>query len=164
MSKQNIGGVFAVLKEISTELGWNYSHGNLSEMGLRAVQVYPIQHVTIQSISVSDQISIYTMNIVIADIVNFLKTENADENPVALYSEIGYTENSNYAHILNDLYVKYTLKLREKQLQYNEDINLTLPVSFTPFIEADTDVLAGHTISLVIEARSPWVIDCYNEV
>jgi len=83
---------------------------------------------------------------------------------VTLYSEIGYTENSNYAHILNQLYVKFTLKLREKILQYNEDWNVTLPVTMTPFIEADKDVLAGHTISMVCEIRSPWVIDCYDEV
>jgi len=164
MSKQNIGGLFAILKEIADELGWNYSHGNLSEVGFRAVQVYPLQHVTIQSITVADQISTVTLNVVIADIVNFLKGENETMDLVTLYSEIGYTENSNYAHILNELYVKFTLKLREKILQYNEDWNVTLPITMTPFIEADKDVLAGHTISMVCEIRSSWVIDCYDEV
>jgi hypothetical protein len=164
MSKNNIGGVFAILKEIADELNWNYSHGNLSEVGFRAVQVYPLQHVTIQSISVAEQISTYTLNVVIADIVNFLKGENEQLDQVDLYSQIGYTENSNYAHILNDLYVRFNLKIKEKQQQYNEDINFTYPISFTPFIEADKDVLAGHTISMVIEAKSPSVIDCFDEI
>jgi hypothetical protein len=164
MSKNNIGGIFAIMKEIADELGWNYSHGNLSEVGFRAVQVYPLQHVTIQSITIAEQISTVTLNIVIADIVNYLKGENEQLNQVNLYSQIGYTENSNYAHILNELYVRFSLKLREKMLQYNEDWRVTLPITATPFIEADKDVLAGHTISIVAEIKSPFVIDCYDEV
>jgi hypothetical protein len=36
MSKDNLGGIFAILKEIADELGWNYSHGNMTEMSLKA--------------------------------------------------------------------------------------------------------------------------------
>jgi hypothetical protein len=96
--------------------------------------------------------------------VNFLKTENEQLNLVTLYSELGYTENSNYAHVLQDLYVKFNLKLREKRMQFAEDVNLVYPVTFNPFIEADSDVLAGYTITLTIEGKSPSVIDCYDEV
>ena len=164
MSKDNLGGIFAILKEIADELGWNYSHGNMTEMSLKAVNVYPLQHCTIQSITVQEQIATYSINIIIADLVNFLKTENEQLNLVTLYSELGYTENSNYAHVLQDLYVKLNLKLREKRLQFAEDVNLVYPVTFNPFIEADSDVLAGYTITLTIEGKSPSVIDCYDEV
>jgi hypothetical protein len=99
MSKDNLGGIFAILKEIADELGWNYSHGNMTEMSLKAVNVYPLQHCTIQSITVQEQIATYSINIIIADLVNFLKTENEQLNLVTLYSELGYTENSNYAHV-----------------------------------------------------------------
>lgn len=162
--KSNLGGVFAILKEIADELGWNYSHGNLTEMSLKAVNVYPLQHCTIQSVTVGEQIATYQINIIIADIVNFLKGENEGLDLVDLYSELGYTENSNYAHILQDLYVRWNLKLREKRLQYAEDINLVYPITFAPFIEADADVLAGYTITLTIEAKSPTVLDCYGEL
>jgi hypothetical protein len=164
MSKDNLGGIFAILKEIADELGWNYSHGNMTEMSLKAVNVYPLQHCTIQSITVQEQIATYSINIIIADLVNFLKTENEQLNLVTLYSELGYTENSNYAHVLQDLYVKFNLKLREKRMQFAEDVNLVYPVTFNPFIEADADVLAGYTITLTIEGKSPSVIDCYDEV
>ncbi len=164
MSKHGIGGVFAVLKEIATELGWNYSHGNLTEVALKAVQVYPLQHCSISTIAVQDQISTVTVNVMVADIVNFLKGENEQDNLVNLYSELGYTENSNYAHILENLYMEFSLKLREKDLAYNEDIRLVRPISMNPFIEADADVLAGFTVDLQFEIRSPWVTDCYNEV
>jgi hypothetical protein len=164
MSKDNLGGIFAILKEIADELGWNYSHGNMTEMSFKAVNVYPLQHCTIQSITVQEQIATYSINIIIADLVNFLKTENEQLNLVTLYSELGYTENSNYAHVLQDLYVKFNLKLREKRLQFAEDVNLVYPVTFNPFIEADSDVLAGYTITLTIEGKAPSVIDCYDEV
>jgi hypothetical protein len=84
MSKDNLGGIFAILKEIADELGWNYSHGNMTEMSLKAVNVYPLQHCTIQSITVQEQIATYSINIIIADLVNFLKTENEQLNLVTL--------------------------------------------------------------------------------
>jgi len=164
MSKKGLGGVFAIFKEIADELGWNYSHGNLTEVGLKAVQVYPLQHCSISSITVQDQISTVVVNVMVADIVNFLKTENEQDNLVNLYSEIGYTENSNYAHILQEVYYACVLKLREKHLQYNEDVALVRPIAMNPFIEADADVLAGFTVDVSFEIKSPWVTDCYNEV
>jgi hypothetical protein len=164
MSKDNLGGIFAILKEIADELGWNYSHGNMTEKSFKAVNVYPLQHVTINNITVQEQIATYSVNIIIADLVNFLKTENEGLNPVVLYSEIGYTENTNYAHVLQELYVLFNLKVREKRLQYAEDINIVYPLTFNPFIDAEADVLAGYTITLTIEGRAPAVIDCYNEV
>ena len=60
--------------------------------------------------------------------------------------------------------MEFSLKLREKDLAYNEDIRLVRPISMNPFIEADADVLAGFTVDLQFEIRSPWVTDCYNEV
>lgn len=164
MSKDNLGGIFAILKEIADELGWNYSHGNMTEKSFKAVQVYPLQHVTINNITVQEQIATYSVNIIIADLVNFLKTENEGLNPVVFYSEIGYTENTNYAHVLQELYVLFNLKVREKRLQYAEDVNIVYPLTFNPFIDAEADVLAGYTITLTIEGKSPSVIDCYDEV
>jgi hypothetical protein len=99
----NIGTAFAIVQEIAEELGWNYSHGNLTEMGFKAVTVYPLTHLTIQTVQLNDYVSTIQMNVIIADIVNFLKGENEQESLITLYSEQGYTENQNYAHILQDL-------------------------------------------------------------
>jgi hypothetical protein len=114
MSKDNLGGIFAILKEIADELGWNYSHGNMTEMSLKAVNVYPLQHCTIQSITVQEQIATYSINIIIADLVNFLKTENEQLNLVTLYSELGYTENSNYAHVLAGFVCQVQFEIKGK--------------------------------------------------
>jgi hypothetical protein len=136
----------------------------MTETSFKAVNVYPLQHVTINNITVQEQIETYSVNIIIADLVNFLKTENEGLNPVVLYSEIGYPENTNYAHVLQELYVLFNLKVREKRLQYAEDVNIVYPLTFNPFIDAEADVLAVYTITLTIEGKAPTVIDCYNEV
>jgi hypothetical protein len=119
---------------------------------------------TIQTVQLNDYVSTIQMNVIIADIVNFLKGENEQESLITLYSEQGYTENQNYAHILQDLYVKFSLKLREKEMQYNQSIMIQKPIAFVPFIEADKDVLAGYNITINMDVQSPWVTDCYNEV
>lgn len=155
---------FKIIKEISEELGWNYSHGNLSEHGLKSVTVYPLTHTALQSVSLDDQISTVQLSITIADIVNFIKTENEQLDLVDVYSVQGYTENENYANILQDLYMKFSLKLREKEMQYNDIIYLQKPIAFTPFIQADKDVLSGFNITLNVDLISPSVTDCYYEL
>ena len=162
--RNNIGTIFEIVKEISDELGWNYSHGNLTEAGLKSITVYPLVHLSLQQVQLDDYVSQVQFNCIIADQVNYLKTENESLNLVDVYAVQGFTENQNYAHILQDLYVKFALKLREKEMQYNSDISIVKPTTFTPFIEADKDVLAGYNIALNVNITSPSVTDCYNEI
>lgn len=164
MNNNHLGTAFAILKEIADELGYNYSHGNLTESRLKAVNVYPYQHCTLQPIIAEDSVSTIGFNVTICDIVNFLKTENENADAEVLYSEIGYTENENYTHILQNLYVAFMLKLRAKEQQYYGQIEFIKPITFNPFIEQTKDVTAGYDISLNIKVISPWVTDCYNEI
>ena len=162
--RNNIGTIFEIVKEISDELGWNYSHGNLTEAGLKSITVYPLVHLSLQQVQLDDYVSQVQFNCIIADQVNYLKTENESMDLVDVYAVQGFTENQNYAHILQDLYMKFALKLREKEMQYNSDISIVKPTTFTPFIEADKDVLAGYNIALNVNITSPSVTDCYNEI
>jgi hypothetical protein len=155
---------FKIIKEIADELGWNYSHGNLTETPFRSNIVYPMLHNTIQAIQLNEQTSQIQLNIIIADVVNYLKTENETMDLSDVYSELGYTENQNYINILNQLYMNFALKIREKKLQYNQDISFEFPIQMTPFIEADKDVLAGYNITLNINQLSPYITDCYDEI
>lgn len=163
MNNNHIGTAFEVVKDIATQLGWNYSHGQLTDMGLKAITVYPLCHATIQSVSLTDQTATISMNLAIADVVNFLKTENEDQTLRNTYAEIGYTDNQNYAHILQNLYVAFTRELWAYEQTYFNQIQFQRPISFVPFIEGDNDVLAGYTIGLSITLINPWVTDgdCY---
>ena len=163
MTNNHIGTAFEIIKDIATQLGWNYSHGQLTDMGLKAITVYPLCHATIQSVSVTDQTATIGMNVAIADVVNYLKTENEDQTLRTTYAEIGYTENQNYAHILQNLYVAFSQKLYAKEKEYFSQIQWIRPIAFTPFTEGGQDVLTGYNVSITIELQNPWVTDgtCY---
>lgn len=163
MNNNHIGTAFQIFKEIADELGWNYSHGTLDEHSLKAITVYPLLHVTMQTASLTDVTEQFNFNILIADITNYLKGENEQQDLVDVYSEIGYTENQNYAHILQNLYVEFSRLLYAKEKEYYSQIQWIRPIAFTPFTEGGQDVLTGYNVSITIELQNPWVTDgtCY---
>ena len=108
MNNNHIGTAFEVMKDIADLEGWNYSHGTLTEFDFKAFLVFPLMHCSIQSVALTDQVATIQMNVMVADRVNFLKTENEQENLITEYSQYGYTENQNYANILQDLYVRFS--------------------------------------------------------
>lgn len=163
MNNNHIGTAFQIFKEIADELGWNYSHGTLDEHSLKAITVYPLLHVTMQNASLTDVTEQFNFNVLIADITNYLKGENEQQDLVDVYSEIGYTENQNYAHILQNLYVEFSRLLYAKEKEYYSQIQWIRPIAFTPFTEGGQDVLTGYNVSITIELQNPWVTDgtCY---
>ena len=163
MNNNHIGTAFQIFKEIADELGWNYSHGTLDEHSLKAITVYPLLHVTMQNASLTDVTEQFNFNILIADITNYLKGENEQQDLVDVYTEIGYTENQNYAHILQNLYVEFSRLLYAKEKEYYSQIQWIRPIAFTPFTEGGQDVLTGYNVSITIELQNPWVTDgtCY---
>lgn len=163
MNNNHIGTAFQIFKEIADELDWNYSHGTLDEHSLKAITVYPLLHVTMQTASLTDVTEQFSFNVLIADITNYLKGENEQQDLVDVYSEIGYTENQNYAHILQNLYVAFAQKLYAKEKEYFSQVQWIRPISFTPFTEGGQDVLTGYNVLITIELQNPWVTDgtCY---
>lgn len=163
MNNNHIGTAFQIFKEIADELEWNYSHGTLDEHSLKAITVYPLLHVTMQNASLTDVTEQFNFNVLIADITNYLKGENEQQDLVDVYSEIGYTENQNYAHILQNLYVAFAQKLYAKEKEYFSQVQWIRPITFTPFTEGGQDVLTGYNVSITIELQNPWVTDgtCY---
>ena len=163
MNNNHIGTAFQIFKEIADEVGWNYSHGTLDEHSLKAITVYPLLHVTMQNASLTDVTEQFNFNILIADITNYLKGENEQQDLVDTYEEYGYTENQNYAHILQNLYVAFAQKLYAKEKEYFSQVQWIRPIAFTPFTEGGQDVLTGYNVSITIELQNPWVTDgtCY---
>ena len=159
MNNNHIGTAFEVMKDIADLEGWNYSHGTLSEFDFKAFLVFPLMHCSIQSVALTDQVATIQMNIMVADRVNFLKTENEQENLITEYSQYGYTENQNYANILQDLYVRFSKGLWRTEQDYYNQIQYIRPITFQPFVETLDSVLAGYQITVGIELINPWVTD-----
>ncbi len=163
MNNNHVGTAFQIFREIADELGWNYSHGTLDEHSLKAVTVYPLLHVTMQNASLTDVTEQFTFNILIADITNYLKGENEQQDLVDTYELIGYTENQNYAHILQNLYVEFSRMIYAKEKEYYSQIQFNRPIAFVPFTEGGGDVLTGYNVSISFNQINPWVTDgtCY---
>ena len=159
MNNNHIGTAFEVMKDIADLEGWNYSHGTLTEFDFKAFLVFPLMHCSIQSVALTDQVATIQMNIMVADRVNFLKTENEQENLITEYYQYGYTENQNYANILQDLYVRFSKGLWRTEQDYYNQIQYIRPITFQPFVETLDSVLAGHNIAVSIEVINPWVTD-----
>jgi hypothetical protein len=159
MNNNHIGTAFEVMKDIADLEGWNYSHGTLTEFDFKAFLVFPLMHCSIQSVSLTDQVATIQMNVMVADRVNFLKTENEQENLITEYSQYGYTENQNYANVLQDLYVRFSKGLWRIEQDYYNQLQWIRPIQFNPFIEAMDSVLAGYQIQIGIELINPWVTD-----
>jgi hypothetical protein len=159
MNNNHIGTAFEVMKDIAELEGWNYSHGTLTEFDFKAFLVFPLMHCSIQSVALTDQVATIQMNVMVADRVNFLKTENEQENLITEYTKYGYTENQNYANILQDLYVRFSKGLWRTEQDYYNQIQYIRPITFQPFIETLDSVLAGYQITVGIELINPWVTD-----
>jgi hypothetical protein len=159
MNNNHIGTAFEVMKDIADLEGWNYSHGTLTEFDFKAFLVFPLMHCSIQSVALTDQVATIQMNVMVADRVNFLKTENEQENLITEYSQYGYTENQNYANILQDLYVRFSKGLWRTEQDYYNQIQYIRPITFQPFVETLDSVLAGYQITVGIELINPWVTD-----
>ena len=159
MNNNHIGTAFEVMKDIADLEGWNYSHGTLTEFDFKAFLVFPLMHCSIQSVALTDQVATIQMNVMVADRVNFLKTENEQENLITEYSQYGYTENQNYANILQDLYVRFSKGLWKTEQDYYNQIQYIRPITFQPFVETLDSVLAGYQITVGIELINPWVTD-----
>lgn len=159
MNNNHIGTAFEVMKDIADLEGWNYSHGTLTEFDFKAFLVFPLMHCSIQQVNLTDQVATIQMNVMVADRVNFLKTENEQENLITEYSKYGYTENQNYANILQDLYVRFSKGLWRTEQDYFNQIQWIRPINFIPFVETMDSVLAGYQIQIGITLINPWVTD-----
>ena len=159
MNNNHIGTAFELMKDIANQEGWNYSHGTLTELDFKAFLVFPLMHCSIQSVALTDQVATIQMNIMLTDRVNYLKTENEQQNLITEYSEYGYTENQNYGNILQDLYVRLSKGLWRTEQDYFNQVQYIRPITMQPFIETMDSVLAGYQITLGIELINPWVTD-----
>jgi hypothetical protein len=149
----------AYLKDVAEACEWNYSHGNMTERPFKNSVVYPLLHANIQNVSVYQSYASITVNVAIIDRVNFLKTEDAGLNKTTLYGEYGYTENQNYAHVLQELYVRFLVKLYTINVQNYNEITYNYPLSGSPFVEEAEDVVAGWSFTLTLSVHSPFATD-----
>jgi len=72
--KNHIGTALAFCKDVATEIGARYSHGNITEMNMRSMLVYPYMHTNVGQVSLGSPMATVQVNIMIADRVNTITT------------------------------------------------------------------------------------------
>jgi hypothetical protein len=156
--KNSIGTIIKLFNEVAELIGARFSHGVESETDKRAMLVYPYIHINIANISVAEPLCTISVNVMIADRVNITTTENQSKDEGVVYSESGYTENENYAFVLQELYTKYVIAFKKKSMEYYNAMEIQ-PYSLEAFEDAQTDKVAGFNASISIMVVSPIVTD-----
>lgn len=158
-NKNHIGTAFYFVQQIASNLDYRYTHGNLSEFDFKTFSVFPLCHLTLDTVSVQETTSEIGLTITLADRVTFLKTTNQGEDLSTLYSAYGYTENSNYAFILQQLYVDWVTEVKKQEMSMYNNLTFAKPMTMVPFVETLDTVLAGYTITLNLTITNPLVTD-----
>ncbi len=158
-NKNHIGTIVMLFKSIASEMGARFSHGNITETNKHSMLVYPYIHINIDAIAVGEVLSNVSVNIDISDRVNIISTENQGLDESVLYSEIGYTENNNYAMVLQQLYADFVIAFKKYEMQYFNSLSIQKPFNLQSYIEQENDVLAGFTSTFNIEIVNPIVTD-----
>lgn len=148
-----------LFKSIANEMGARFSHGNITETNKHAMLVYPYMHINIDNVAVGEVLSNVSVNIDISDRVNIITSENQGLDESTLYSEIGYTENNNYAMVLQELYSTFVIAFKKYEMQYFNSLSIQKPYTLQSYIEQESDVLAGYTATFNIEIVNPIVTD-----
>jgi hypothetical protein len=159
VDKNHIGTIVKLFKLIASDMGARFSHGNITETNKHSMLVYPYLHINIESIAVGEVLSNVSVNMDLSDRVNVITTENQGLDESVLYSEIGYTENNNYAMVLQQLYSDFVISYKKYEMQYYNAISVQKPFNLTSYIEQESDVLAGYTATFNIEIVNPIVTD-----
>lgn len=159
VTRNHIGTAFHVVRTIANNLGWQYTHGNLSDFDFKQFSVFPLCHNTINAVNVQENVASVNLTLTIADRVYFPKSEMSAVDKSDYLSDYGYTENANYAQILQSLYVDFISELRKQEQLFYNNLNYTRPVGMIPFVETLDSVLAGWSVTLEFTITNPLVTD-----
>jgi hypothetical protein len=159
VDKNHVGTIIKLFQNVAYQMGARFSHGNVTETNKHSMLVYPYLHINIDNISVGEVMSNVSVVIDLSDRVNVITSENQGLDESVLYSEIGYTENNNYAMVLQQLYGDFVIAFKKYEMQYFNSLSIQKPFQLQSYIEQETDVLAGFTATLNIEIVNPIVTD-----
>jgi hypothetical protein len=105
--------------------------------------IYPLLYVIPSVVSRGEQQITYSLNVVIADIMN---TKNYDIETDLV---------SDTLQIAEDIVAQFKYSVTQAQGDYEASYDLVLPTNISPFSEAYDDILVGWTISLQIVIDDP---------
>lgn len=119
------------------------THGNLDLVDLSRQTIYPLVHVVSNGVTFGDKTTDYAFGITIMDIVDFDRSDPADE------SEPFYGDD-NAQDILHDLGITMELAISELRRGdlYDDLFRINGDVTGVAFINEGENVLAGYNVTI----------------
>jgi hypothetical protein len=159
INKNHIGTGNYFWKAIASSLNSQYSHGSLTEFDFKSVTVFPLLHVTLTRIDVNDSTSVLSYQIFFADQNIQYSNDFQGQNLVDVNSLSGFTENNNYAFILQELYIRLVKAIKAQEMAMYTNLNINRPFAMNPFLESMDAVLTGFTLDISLTIINPIVTD-----
>ena len=158
INKNHIGTDNYFWRQVASRMKAQYSHGSLTEKDFKAIAVYPLLHTTINSIQ-AEQTATMQFTIMIADQnINYSNDfQGLDQSEV--FQEYGYTENANYAFVLQEMYIRLTKEMEYQEQQMFNSLQIQKPYTLTPMVEDLDAILTGFTADVSLDIINPIVTD-----
>lgn len=149
--------VVDAIKEAAEQTGFvkTVTHGELNEVALKRLNIYPILHIVPQSFQVLTHTTTFTFDIYFIDIVDMNKKDIMNEAE-PFWGTDNSMDIANQAHIVASLLVT---NLNNNERVENDFIKGELPVGGTFFADRFEDSVAGSQFAVTIETSNTAVTD-----
>jgi hypothetical protein len=159
ITKNHIGTGNYFWREVADRIKAQYSHGTMTEFDFKAITVFPLLHIAISRIDISESTSTLTYSIMIADQNMRYSNDFQGMANATTFSEVGYTEDENYVFVLQELYVRILKEIAYMEKQMYNSLNISRPFTLTPFIKDTDSILTGFTGEISLTILNPIVTD-----
>ena len=159
IEKNHIGTGNYFWKAVADRMGAQYSHGTLTEFDFKAITVFPLLHIAISRIDLNESTAVLTYSIMIADQNMRYSNDFQGMANSTTFEEVGYTEDENYAFVLQEMYVRLIREISYMEQDMYNNLNIQRPYTLTPFIKDTDSVLTGFTADISLNIINPIVTD-----
>jgi|LakMenEpi03Aug12_release.lakeMendotaPanAssembly.Ray.scaffolds.fasta_scaffold22386_2 hypothetical protein len=159
INQNHIGTGNYFWKTIAASLDAQYSHGSLTEFDFKSVTVFPLLHITLVRIDVDEAITTLSYQVMFGDQNISYSTDFQGKNLVDVFASAGYTEDNNYAFIIQELYVRLVKAIRSQEMAMYTNLNVVRPFTMNPFADSFDAVLSGFTLDINLTIINPIVTD-----
>jgi hypothetical protein len=159
INKNHIGTANYFWKQVAGEIKAQYSHGGLTEFDFKAITVFPLLHISISQIDVTENTANLSYTILVADQNVRYSNDFQGVEPQTTFQQIGYTEDENYAFVLQEIYIRLIKAITKIEKAMFNSVNINRPFTLIPFIKDTDSILTGFTFQISMNIFNPIVTD-----
>jgi hypothetical protein len=159
IQKNHIGTGNYFFRQVAQRMNAQFSHGTLTEFDFKTITVFPLLHISLSRVDVGQSLTTLTYTIMIADQNSRITNDFQGLSLEDVYKEYGYSENFNYAYVLQEMYIRIVKEMTYVEQQMFNNLQINRPFAMTPFMQDLDSVLTGYTIDVSLDVLNPIVTD-----